>query len=57
MKDGVDRLRDPPLVPPDASRLRQFATQSETCAMFGEDLYVMPFFPLSDVQATDGFEL
>lgn len=39
--------RDPPLVSPDASRLSQFATQSVTCAMFGEKLYVMPllFFP------------
>lgn len=45
MKGSIERVRDPPLLPPDASRLSQFATQSETCAMFGEDLYVMPFFP------------
>lgn len=59
MKDSIEKVRDPPLLPPDASRLSQFATQSETCAMFGEDLYVMPFFSphFSDVQAGDGFEL
>ena len=35
---------DPPPTSPDASRLSQSATQSVTCAMFGEKLYVMPLF-------------
>lgn len=47
--------KDPPLVPPDATHPSQFATQSVTCVIFREELYVMPFF--SDVQAGDGFEL
>lgn len=34
----------PPLKAPDASRPSQFATQSVTCAILREELYVMPVF-------------
>lgn len=36
--------RDPPPMPPDASRPSQFATQSVTCAILRGELYVMPLF-------------
>lgn len=53
--------RDPPPMPPDASRPSQFATQSVTCAILRGELYVMPLFFLlfffSDVRAGEGFEL
>lgn len=38
--------RDPPLVPPDTTHPSQFATQSVTCVIFREELYVMPFFQM-----------
>lgn len=52
----MEKGRDSPLMPPDASRLDHFATQSETCATFGEDLYVMLFF-FQTFKPGVGFEL
>lgn len=58
-KDSKERWRerDSPLMPADTSRLNQFATQSETCAMFEEDLYVVLFFFFQMFKTGDGFEL